>query len=132
MTTGGATAIALASLLPAGCSADYPQAEGDKIELKSLSEKQYAVARGVSADADVNAAARPQRALTLHLRARRAQVEHRDEAAGPKRRAFDMQGRGNEARLGPALLCRAIDRLVPVSNLSTRVRPVAPSTRTAN
>src|SRR5687768_6757573 len=48
VTAGGATAIALASLLPAGCSSDYPQAEGDGIELKSLSEKQYAVARAAA------------------------------------------------------------------------------------
>src|SRR5688500_13710038 len=48
VTTGGATAIAIASLLPAGCAPDYPQAGSDNIELKSLSEKQYAVARAAA------------------------------------------------------------------------------------
>ena len=48
VTAGGATAIAVASLLPAGCSSDYPQAHGDRIQLKSLSEKQYAVARAAA------------------------------------------------------------------------------------
>lgn len=48
VTAGGATAIAVASLLPAGCTSDYPQASTDQIELKSLSEKQYAVARAAA------------------------------------------------------------------------------------
>lgn len=41
-TAGGSAAIALASLLPAGCAADYPQAAG--IALETLSAKEYAVA----------------------------------------------------------------------------------------
>ena len=48
VTTGGATAIVLASLLPAGCASDYPQAEQDGHELKSLTEKEYAVARAAA------------------------------------------------------------------------------------
>lgn len=48
VTTGGAAAIALASLLPAGCTADYPQAEHDGLELKSLTAKEYAVARAAA------------------------------------------------------------------------------------
>lgn len=45
---GGSAAIAVASLLPAGCAADYPQAERDGLELLSLSEKEYAVARAAA------------------------------------------------------------------------------------
>jgi hypothetical protein len=45
---GGSAAIALASLVPAGCAADYPQAEHDGLELKSLSEKEYAVVRAAA------------------------------------------------------------------------------------
>ena len=48
ITTGGAAAIAVASLLPAGCAADYPQAEEDGQDLKSLSAKEYAVARAAA------------------------------------------------------------------------------------
>lgn len=39
-------AVALASLLPAGCAADYPEAEG--VELQTLSPKEFAVVRGVA------------------------------------------------------------------------------------
>jgi hypothetical protein len=45
---GGATAIAIASLLPAGCANDYPQAASDVAPLQALSEKEYAVARAVA------------------------------------------------------------------------------------
>jgi hypothetical protein len=48
LSAGGATAIALASFLPAGCTADYPQARGDGLELRSLTEKEYAVARAAT------------------------------------------------------------------------------------
>jgi len=48
LSVGGTTAIALASLVPAGCSADYPQAETDGHDLKSLTPKEYAVARAAA------------------------------------------------------------------------------------
>src|SRR5690606_29012886 len=38
---GGTAAIALASMIPAGCAADYPQATQDGIELQALSPKEY-------------------------------------------------------------------------------------------
>jgi len=47
-TAGGTAAIALASLLPAGCSSDYPQADSDKASLLVLTPKQYAVARAAA------------------------------------------------------------------------------------
>lgn len=40
--TGGAAVLALASLIPTGCAADYPEAEGDA--LLALSPKEFAVA----------------------------------------------------------------------------------------
>jgi hypothetical protein len=40
--TGGAAVIALASLIPTGCAADYPEGEG--AALKVLSPKEFAVA----------------------------------------------------------------------------------------
>src|SRR5690606_6411693 len=46
---GGSAAIALASLLPAGCAADYPEAKQDGAVLRSLSPKQYATARAAAA-----------------------------------------------------------------------------------
>lgn len=46
--TGGTVAIAVASMLPAGCSADYPQAAADGIDLASLSPKEYAVAKAAA------------------------------------------------------------------------------------
>ena len=46
--TGGTVAIAVAALLPAGCAADYPQAEEDGNTLKSLSAKEYAVIRAAA------------------------------------------------------------------------------------
>lgn len=45
---GGAAAVALASLLPAGCAANYPQAAADDVALTALSPKEYAVARAVA------------------------------------------------------------------------------------
>jgi hypothetical protein len=48
VTFGGSAAIAVASLVPAGCAADYPQADEDAVELKSLNEKQYAVVRAAA------------------------------------------------------------------------------------
>lgn len=42
-TAGGAAVLALATLIPAGCAADYPEAEGQ--ELKALSPKEFAVVR---------------------------------------------------------------------------------------
>jgi hypothetical protein len=45
---GGSIAVAIAALLPAGCSADYPQAAAAGAELKSLSAKEYAVARAAA------------------------------------------------------------------------------------
>jgi hypothetical protein len=44
-TAGGAAAIALASWLPTGCAADYPQSTQDGIALQSLTPKEYAIAR---------------------------------------------------------------------------------------
>ena len=48
LSVGGSTAIALAALVPAGCAADYPQAEHDGLQLRSLSRKEYAVARAAA------------------------------------------------------------------------------------
>jgi len=45
---GGGTAIAVASLLPAGCARSYPQAERDNTDLKALTPKEYAVARAAA------------------------------------------------------------------------------------
>lgn len=47
-TGGGAAAVALASLLPAGCARDYPAASEDGVELRALTPKQYAVARAAA------------------------------------------------------------------------------------
>ena len=46
--TGGTVAIAVASLLPAGCSADYPQADDDGATLATFSAKEYAVLRAAA------------------------------------------------------------------------------------
>jgi hypothetical protein len=46
--TGGTVAVAVASLLPAGCSSDYPQAAVDGITLSALSPKEYAVVRAAA------------------------------------------------------------------------------------
>lgn len=45
---GGTTAIAVVSLLPAGCARDYPQADADGHTLQALTEKEYAVARAAA------------------------------------------------------------------------------------
>lgn len=45
---GGTAAIALASSVPAGCRADYPQADGDGVALRALSPKEYATARAAA------------------------------------------------------------------------------------
>jgi hypothetical protein len=45
-TAGGTAALALATLIPAGCSTDYPEAT--EIELQSLSPKEFAVARAAA------------------------------------------------------------------------------------
>lgn len=45
---GGGAAIAAASVLPAGCTGDYPQAQRAGVPLQALSEKQYAVARAAA------------------------------------------------------------------------------------
>ncbi len=47
-TTGGAAALLVASVLPAGCAADYPQAAEDGATLRSLTPKQYATTRSVA------------------------------------------------------------------------------------
>ncbi|HEX6694113.1 MAG TPA: hypothetical protein VF035_05330 [Longimicrobiales bacterium] len=47
-TAGGATVIAAASLLPAGCARDYPQATSDSYSLQSLTDKEYATARAAA------------------------------------------------------------------------------------
>jgi hypothetical protein len=61
---GGTAAVAAASVLPAGCARDYPQAEAAGHALRVLTPKEYAVARaaaeaildGVPASPDVVAA----------------------------------------------------------------------------
>jgi hypothetical protein len=45
---GGTIAVTVASMLPAGCSADYPQAAAANVELASLSPKEYAVVRAAA------------------------------------------------------------------------------------
>ena len=47
-TAGGTVAIALASMIPAGCAANYPQAAVDGAELEGLSEKEYAVVKAAA------------------------------------------------------------------------------------
>ncbi len=47
-TAGGAAAIALASWLPAGCSADYPESSKDGIDLETLTPKEYAITRAAA------------------------------------------------------------------------------------
>src|SRR5262245_4925024 len=47
-TAGGGAAILVASMLPAGCSADYPHAAEDATELQSLTAKEYAIARAAA------------------------------------------------------------------------------------
>ena len=45
---GGTVVVAAASLVPGGCSRDYPQAESAGVTLQSLSPKEYAVARAAA------------------------------------------------------------------------------------
>lgn len=45
-SAGGAVVVALASMIPAGCAADYPEAEG--VALRALSPKEFAVVRGAA------------------------------------------------------------------------------------
>jgi hypothetical protein len=45
---GGGAAIAIASMLPAGCARTYPQANRDNADLKALTPKEYAVARAAA------------------------------------------------------------------------------------
>lgn len=47
-TAGGSAAIVLASWLPAGCAAEYPEAGQDQTRLLSLTEKEYAVTRAAA------------------------------------------------------------------------------------
>lgn len=47
-TAGGTAALFVASLLPAGCAADYPQAQADGVALRTLSPKEYATARAAA------------------------------------------------------------------------------------
>jgi hypothetical protein len=47
-TAGGTVAIAAASVIPAGCGRDYPQADGDGVALRALTPKEYAVARAAA------------------------------------------------------------------------------------
>src|SRR4051812_35553995 len=47
-TAGGGAAIVIASLLPAGCSTDYPQAATDGWKLHALTDKEYAIARAAA------------------------------------------------------------------------------------
>ncbi|MGH7475148.1 MAG: twin-arginine translocation signal domain-containing protein [Longimicrobiales bacterium] len=47
-SAGGAAALALGSLVPAGCADDYPQAQRDGVRLYALSPKEYAVARAAA------------------------------------------------------------------------------------
>jgi hypothetical protein len=47
-TAGGGIAIAVASVLPAGCARDYPQAGRDGAKLQALSVKEYAIARAAA------------------------------------------------------------------------------------
>jgi len=47
-TAGGTAAIAVASLLPAGCASDYPQAGADGVTLAALTPKEYATARAAA------------------------------------------------------------------------------------
>ncbi|HEX6307245.1 MAG TPA: twin-arginine translocation signal domain-containing protein [Longimicrobiales bacterium] len=45
---GGTAAVAVASLLPAGCAPTYPERRADGTRLRSLTPKEYAVARAAA------------------------------------------------------------------------------------
>ena len=47
-TAGGSLAILAASMLPTGCSRDYPQSGSDAYVLKSMTPKEYATARAAA------------------------------------------------------------------------------------
>jgi hypothetical protein len=47
-SAGGVAAAAFASLLPAGCARDYPQARRDGVTLASLTDKEYAITRAAA------------------------------------------------------------------------------------
>jgi hypothetical protein len=47
-TAGGTVAIAVASVLPAGCARDFPQASQDGYKLLTLTDRQYATARAAA------------------------------------------------------------------------------------
>lgn len=47
-TAGGTLAIAIASMLPAGCTRDFPQALNDGHKLLSLTDREYATARAAA------------------------------------------------------------------------------------
>jgi len=57
--TGGGVAVALAAMLPAGCTAEYPEARDDGATLLSLSEKEYAVARAAAEALLIDVPVRP-------------------------------------------------------------------------
>jgi hypothetical protein len=44
-TAGGTAAIAVASLLPVGCGSEYPASDQDRVDLQSLTPKEYAIAK---------------------------------------------------------------------------------------
>jgi hypothetical protein len=56
---GGGVAVAIAAMLPAGCTADYPQAEADGASLASLTAKEYAVVRAAAEALLVDVPVRP-------------------------------------------------------------------------
>ena len=47
-TAGGTAAIAIVSMLPAGCSKEYPASEQDRVDLKSLTPKEYAITKAAA------------------------------------------------------------------------------------
>ena len=47
-TAGGTALVTFATVLPAGCTRTYPQASSDNADLKSLTPKEYAVARAAA------------------------------------------------------------------------------------
>lgn len=47
-SAGGTALVTLASWLPTGCARTYPQASSDNADLKSLTPKEYAVARAAA------------------------------------------------------------------------------------
>src|SRR3954470_1811011 len=80
---------------------------------------------------EVNARARPQGATGLHQGAARAQIDEMYDVARPERRVRDVGWRPAVAEVGAPILYGLTHDRDPDSYLSTRVRPVAPRTRTA-